>query len=148
MFMNRAERRATVKKLTKNGVTRASAETFVKRMNDRTQNPVTTWEGEKVKLDYNRISTYPDWPEMRKEYREWVTTHKDDVFTVEFDPVKKKAKSQNVNKVVQFVEDTTSPKWLFFAGDLIPEPNQEKPKTDYELHMADVDNIIAGLRDK
>ena len=29
MFMNRAERRATVKKLTKNGVTRASAETFV-----------------------------------------------------------------------------------------------------------------------
>ena len=116
--------------------------------NDRTQNPVTTWEGEKVKLDYNRISTYPDWPEMRNEYKEWVTAHKDDVFTVEFDPVKKEAKSPKVNKVVQLVEDTTSPKWLFFAGDLIPEPNQEKPKTDYEIHMADVDNIISGLRDK
>lgn len=146
--MNRAERRATVKKLTKNGVTRASAETFVKRMNDRTQNPVTTWEGEKVKLDYNRISTYPDWPEMRKEYREWVTVHKDDVFTVEFDPVKKKAKSQNVNKVVQFVEDTTSPKWLFFAGDLIPEPNQVKPKTDLENYMSTIDDVINSLKDK
>lgn len=146
--MNRAERRATVKKLTNKGVTKASAETFVIRMNNQTRNPITAWEGEKVKLDYDRITTYPDWNELRDDYKTWIITHKDEVFTVEFDPVKVREKASNVDKVVQLVEDATSPKWLFFVGDLIPEPNQEKPKSDYEIHMENVDNLIAGLKDK
>lgn len=146
--MNRADRRAAVKKLTKGGLTRESAQTFVKRMTDRTSNPVTAWEGEKVKLDYERMISYPDWKQLREDYRNWVTEHKDDVFTVEFDPVKKAGKVGNVNKVVQLVEDTTSPKWLFFAGDLIPEPNQVKPKTDLENYMDTVDDVINSLKDK
>ena len=146
--MNRADRRAAVKKLTKGGLTRESAQTFVKRMTDKTSNPVTAWEGEKVKLDYERMISYPDWKQLREDYRNWVTEHKDDVFTVEFDPVKKAGKAGNVNKVVQLVEDTTSPKWLFFAGDLIPEPNQVKPKTDLENYMDTVDDVINSLKDK
>lgn len=146
--MNRAERRATVKKLTNKGVTKASAETFVMRMNNQTRNPITAWEGEKVKLDYDRITAYPDWAELREDYKNWIATHKNEVFTVEFDPIKVREKASNVDKVVQLVEDTTSPKWLFFVGDLIPEPNQEKPKSDYEMHMGNVDNLIAGLKDK
>ena len=73
--MNREERRAVVKKLTKKGLTKESAITFVKRMDSITTNPITAWEGEKVTLDYNRIITYPDWKQMREDYRNWVTEH-------------------------------------------------------------------------
>ena len=148
--MNREERRAAVKQLVKKGVPKESAETFVKRMSSITLNPTTTWEGEQVMLDYNRIITYPDWKIQRKDYKDWVTENKDKIFTVEFDPIKKERHSNDYNTLVQLKEDETKPKWLFWAGDLIPVEGQEKPKTDtdYENYMAKVDNIIADLRGK
>ena len=64
--MNREERRAAVKKLTKKGLTKESAITFVKRIDSITTNPITTWEGEKVTLRLKDITPdtgiiyYPD----------------------------------------------------------------------------------------
>lgn len=74
-------------------------------MDSFTINPITAWEGEKVTLDYNRIISYPDWKRMREDYRNWVTEHKNDVFTVEFDPLKKERQTVDYNSFVQFVED-------------------------------------------
>lgn len=148
--MNREERRAAVKKLTKKGLTKESAETFVKRMSAITTNPVTVWEGEKVTLDYNRIITYPDWKQLREEYRNWVTEHKNDVFTVEFDASKKENQADDYNSFVQLVEDETKPKWLFWAGDLIPVEGQTKPDTKTEKLTKEfnekVDGILANMK--
>ena len=53
------------------------------------------------------------------------------------------------NIFVQLKEDTTEPKWLFWAGDLIREPNQEKPKTtkqiEREKHQKYVESIVQNL---
>lgn len=148
--MNREERRAAVKKLTKKGLTKESAITFVKKMNAITTNPITAWEGEKVTLDYNRIISYPDWKQMREDYRNWVTEHKNDIFTVEFDPLKKERQTADYNSLVQFAEDETNPKWLFWAGDLIPVEGQTRPDTDKEKLVKEfnekVDNILAKMK--
>lgn len=143
--MNREERRAAVKKLTKKGLTKESAETFVKRMSAITTNPVTVWEGEKVILDYNRIITYPDWKQLREEYRNWVTEHKDDVFTVEFDTSKKKNQADDYNNFVQLAEDETKPKWLFWAGDLIPVEGQTKPDKKTEKLTKEFNEKVARI---
>ena len=84
--MNREERRNTVKKLQKKGLKRETAETIVERM-DFAEHHFSrdVWEGEKVKLNYDRITHYKDWKILRQEYRDFVTTNKDTVFTVEFD---------------------------------------------------------------
>lgn len=148
--MNREERRVAVKKLTKKGLTKESAITFVKRMDSITTNPITAWEGEKVTLDYNRIISYPDWKQMREDYRNWVTEHKNDIFTVEFDPLKKERQTADYNSLVQFVEDETKPKWLFWAGDLIPVEGQTRPVTDKEKLVKEfnekVDSILAKMK--
>lgn len=148
--MNREERRTAVKKLTKKGLTKESAITFVKRMDSITTNPITAWEGEKVTLDYNRIISYPDWKQMREDYRNWVTEHKNDIFTVEFDPLKKERQTADYNSLVQFVEDETKPKWLFWAGDLIPVEGQTRPISDKEKLVKEfnekVDSILAKMK--
>lgn len=146
--MNREERRAAVKKLIKKGLTKESAITFVKRMDSITTNPITTWEGEKVTLDYNRIISYPDWKQMREDYRNWVTEHKNDIFTVEFDPLKKERQTADYNSLVQFVEDETKPKWLFWAGDLIPVEGQTRPITDKEKLVKEFNEKIDSILSK
>lgn len=147
--MNREERRAVAKRLgKKKGMTLEQAQTFLKRMDSITTNPTTAWEGEKVKLDYNRIITNPDWIRMRKDYKAWINAHKDDVFTVEFDPAKKENNSRTKDIWVQLVEDETEPKWLFWAGDLIPEAGQNKPDTKKEEFSKHVNSIIDFIKEK
>lgn len=151
--MNREQRRQTVKNLQKKGLKRESAETFVERM-DFTEHSFNrdVWEGEKVKLNYDRITHYKDWKILRQEYKDFVEANKDTVFTVEFDDIRKKEaeKSKGISSLCQFVEDTTPVKWLFYAIDLIPEPNQIKPKTETELQneafMAHVDEVLKGMK--
>lgn len=150
--MNREQRRQTVKNLQKKGLKRESAETFVERM-DFTEHHFNrdVWEGEKVKLNYDRITHYKDWKILRQEYRDFVEANKDTVFTVEFDDIRKKEaeKNKGLSGLCQFAEDTTSVKWLFYAIDLIPEPNQKRPKTETELQneafLAHVDEVLKGI---
>ena len=70
-------------------------------------------EGQRVKLHYQRITSHPDWSKLTQKYRMWVATHKDDIFTVEYDEQHKDG------VLVCLKEDTTEPKWLFYEGDLI-----------------------------
>ena len=148
--MNREQRRQTVKNLQKKGLKRESAETFVERM-DFTEHHFSrdVWEGEQVKLNYDRIT---HWKILRQEYRDFVEANKDTVFTVEFDDIRKKEaeKNEGLSGLCQFVEDTTPVKWLFYAIDLIPEPNQKCPKTETELQneafLAHVDEVTKRLK--
>ena len=70
-------------------------------------------EGTKVKLNMEKITSHPDWNPNptdwnHRRYVDWINVHKDDVFTIEYDP--------NHLKDLQMLclkEDTTKPKWLF-----------------------------------
>lgn len=150
--MNREERRKFDKKLQKAGFSSEQRNNINVRLKTQdlklTENPTTCWEGEKVKLDYNRITSYPDYSQLRPEYREFIEANKNKVFTVEFDPFKKERAIQNVDSMVQLEEDTTKPKWLFWAGDLIPIKGQRKPhvKTKEEIYMEGITKLIEEVR--
>lgn len=70
-------------------------------------------EGDKVKLDYDKISSSKRWEQHSSPYREFVEANKDKVFTVEPND-----RDANWGSIFQFVEDTTNPKWLFWGGHL------------------------------
>ena len=92
-----------------------------------------------------RIISNKDWPKLNPNYRNFVESNKNSIFTVEFDPIKKEKDSFDKDTLVQFVEDTTDPKWLFFVWDLIPEPNQINPN-DIKVEI-NLDDEIKGTID-
>lgn len=133
--MNRPRRRELVKSLIKRGATKDTAEAFVARICSNSMNPRTAWEGEKVKLDVPRIASYKEWQKgFASKYRDWIIANRGRVFTVEYDPVRVRNNSKDKFSIVQLKEDETTPKWLFWAGDLIPEPNQEKPLETVQIN--------------
>lgn len=78
------------------------------------------FEGDLVKLNYNKIVSYPNYKvAMRKEYIEFVESHKNDTFTVEYDPRRVLEGLDSMNYIVQLKEDMTNPKFLFSSIDLI-----------------------------
>jgi len=147
--LNREQKREMIRRLRKQGLTKASAETCIIRMENKTENLPFSFEGEKVKIDFARIVSYPDWNELKENYRNWITEHKDEVFTVQFDPKRKEKNTNDVNTIVQLEEDTTEPKWLFWAGDLIPEkdqPNKDKKDEIVDNAHAELDAKIAEIQ--
>lgn len=114
--MNRKQRREMEKELRKNGVSKQVAKDVVAVRDGKEME-----EGTKVKLNYKRIITHPDWKKkLRKEYKDWIETHKDDIFTVEWDEMRKSNNTVDKKIRVCLAEDTTVPKWLFLTTDLIP----------------------------
>ena len=79
-------------------------------------------EGTKVKLNWELIKRHPDWKIQRKDYKEWVEAHKDEVFTVEWDKNRKQNDTSDKKFLVCLKEDETNPKWLFYSSTLIPLP--------------------------
>ena len=115
--MNRAEKRAQVKKLQKAvGISREDAIEAVRKYS---QPKISLYEGTKVQINYDEIVSHPDWEKMNPKYKNFVETHKDGVYTVEYDATKKANNSSDKASLVCLAEDENSPKWLFFASDLI-----------------------------
>lgn len=136
--MGREQKREIARKLRKKGLPREVAEAYAERLTSETRNPRYAWEGEKVKLDVLQLTSYKEWKSEgigphRKKYQEWVLAHAGEVFTVEYDPEKVERGAKDVKTLVQLKEDTTEPKWLFWAGDLIPEPGQKAPKYEADI---------------
>lgn len=69
-------------------------------------------EGTKVKINYDRIIKHKD--ELSDKYIEWITEHKDEIFTCEKDET-----LSDTDTRVQLSEDTSEVKWLFHVSDLI-----------------------------
>lgn len=114
--MNRQQRRAEVKNLQKRGVKRSAAQSIVEKY----YNNIELEEGATVKLNYELMCRHPDWKIQRDDFKEWVTTHKDEHFTVEWDEKRKANNSKDKKIMVCLKEDTTEPKWLFHTDTLIP----------------------------
>lgn len=142
---NRKARRERLQKLRDAGMNKTDAKYMIERLSSKTRNPITCWEGEKVTLDFERLSHYKDYEKLRQEYKEFIEMNRSKVFTVEFDPYRKAHDTKDKASLVQLVEDESDPKWLFWAGDLIPLPGQKRPLTTKELFLQTVDDVIEGI---
>ena len=72
-------------------------------------------EGTKVKLNYENITSQPDYQAKVKRYRDFIEENKDKTFTVQYD---EKYKESPIFVVLK--EDTNPVKWLFhYEYDLI-----------------------------
>ena len=70
-------------------------------------------EGDKVRLKTDRIIQHKDWAGKNPNYKSFVTSNHDTVFTVQFEP-----KFAKDHTLACLKEDPSSPKWLFWVGDL------------------------------
>ena len=71
-------------------------------------------EGDKVKLNAEKIRRRPDWDEMQTAYKEFVEENAGAVFTVEY-----AERYEDKPNMVALKEDTSEQKWLFWDGDLL-----------------------------
>lgn len=83
-------------------------------------------EGQKVKLNYQRIISESDYKFKQKKYKEFIEVNKDKEFTVQYDEY-----HQN-GKLVCLKEDNSEPKWLFTFYDLVPIAPILTPKLSKE----------------
>ena len=122
-------------------MTKEQAQEYVERRYSHQQ----LEEGTKVKLNWELIRRHPDWKIQRKDFKEWVEAHKDEVFTVEWDEQKKKNNTTDKKILVCLAEDTTEPKWLFYTSTLIPQATvtvklDNGTETDIAMSVADAQN--------
>ena len=139
--MNRKDRRAQTKVLQKTAkISRADA----KKLVEMKYSHYPLEEGTKVKLNWELIKRHPDWKIQRKDYKEWVEAHKDEVFTVEWDENRKKNNTSDKKFLVCLKEDETNPKWLFYSSTLIPLPVATvklDDGTEKDIVINDMNNI-------
>lgn len=115
--MNREQKRAKIKEFQKKyGLSALEAKDVLNRY----LNPkINLYEGTKVQLNYKEMESHPDWGKLNPKYKEFVENNRNTIFTVEYDPIKKKNNTSDKSSMVCLKEDITVPKWLFFTSDLI-----------------------------
>lgn len=107
--MNRAGKRAFIKKANKVGVSKADAEKLVFIANEGSGTPSPPQEiteGDKVMLNTELIKARKNYSRMAEHYREFVEGNEGTVFTAHVER----------ENMVSMAEE---PRWLFWSGDLI-----------------------------
>ena len=118
MTMNRQQRRAFVKKAKSKGISKNAAEAYlaIKEAGlDKLSFPKQFQEGDKVKLDVEKIKGRKDYEKMNPKYKEFVESNVDTVFTAHLER----------ETLISLKEQ---PEWLFWSGSLI----KVKGETDGE----------------
>lgn len=124
--MNRAERRNLSKKIKKAnksfnlGLNKTQLKDYIKFKEEQLTS-IVLFEGDRVMIDYNGITSRVDYDKRRPEYRNFIEENKNTIFTVKYDE-----KYRNNPWLVSLEEDTTEPRWLFTTSDLILYNNEEK----------------------
>lgn len=116
--MNRKERRAFVKQAKKSGASKGTAMAYLAMKELEENNPEAFkkfQEGDKVRLDIDRITNRSNYENMTDEYRAFIEESEGKVFTVHIES----------NAMISLKEN---PEWLFWKGDLIAV--KEPVKTD------------------
>lgn len=131
--MNRKERRkylrAYQKKLSAFGFKREQTKEFAKFKLAKIESE-TLLEGDKVILDYETISKYPDYQNRVSGFKETVEKLKGKVCTVIYDDKHKTGDPY----FVCLEEDDHEPKWLFARTDLIKQENKNEEKETKETN--------------
>lgn len=110
--MNREQRRAFQKKHKKS--TREYAADKLNQLAQEIDNPIC--EGEQVKLDVDRIINREDYIHTTEEYRAFVESSRDRVFTVRL----YRKRKDGFSTIIELAEE---PRWLFWYGDLVRVKN-------------------------
>lgn len=145
--MNREQRRELKKKVKKNSFLRKAYEAS-KDWYDNILPPLN--EGDKVKLNYERIISNPGYKtDTRPEYRNFIENNKNNIFTVEYDSIRKEFNSPNMKYLVQLEEDENMPKFLFSSGDLIivERATVKEEKSELQQYIDKVEesfNLLLG----
>ena len=110
--MNRNDKRKFEKELKAKGYKHNEIEKMI-LIKEIMDNKKYLQEGQKVKLNLDKIKSHPDYNKLTEKYKIWVEDHKDDIFTVTYD------KKYQINPVlVCLEEDENIPRWLFYEGEL------------------------------
>ncbi len=107
--MNRQQKRAFVKKAQSKGISKNVAEAYlaIKEAGlDKVSLPKQFQEGDKVKLDVEKITQRKDYEKMNPRYKEFVESNVDTVFTAHLER----------ETLISLAEQ---PEWLFWSGSLI-----------------------------
>ena len=106
--MNREQRRAFKKKHGKTA--REYAADKLNKLSQEIENHLL--DGNKVRLDVDRIVSRSDYAHTTEEYKEFVESSRDKVFTVRL----YRKRTDGFSAIVELAEE---PKWLFWYGDLV-----------------------------
>ena len=116
--MNREQKRS-LKKSIKSGKVRIDK--VRNALLDVLTNGASTYgieQGDKVRLNYEKLISDPNYDKMNEEWKDWIEKHKNVILSVKFD------EKHAVNKLFcGFDEDDSGKNWLFFVGDLIKIEN-------------------------
>lgn len=107
--MNRKDRRTFVRQAKKSGASKGAAMAYLAMKELEENNPEAFkkfQEGDKVRLDIDRITNRSNYENMTDEYRAFIEESRDKVFTVHIES----------NAMICLKEN---PEWLFWKGDLI-----------------------------
>lgn len=112
--MNRQQKRATAQRLRKNS---AKPLTFkeaqrVAQILDQVKQPSGIVDGDKVTLDYDKITATQQYTGANPEYKKFVEDHKGEIFTA------KKPENRANKQIFELAEDPSGVKWLFWGGHL------------------------------
>lgn len=124
--MNRQQRRAFVKKAQSKGISRNAAEAYIVIKEaglDKLSLPKQFREGDKVKLDVEKIKRRKDYGKMNPKYKEFVESNADTVFTAHLER----------ETLISLKEQ---PEWLFWSGSLI-KVKEDTDGEQTEKHDAD-----------
>lgn len=77
-------------------------------------------DGDKVKLDLDALQKDPDWPNLRHDYKDFVLSNPDTLFTVQFEP-----RYRDDKTIACLAEDPSEPKRLFWVGYLIKQQEEQ-----------------------
>lgn len=118
--MNRKERRNFVKKARKKGISKNTAEAYIAIKEaglDKLSLPKQFSEGDRVRLDVEKITSRKDYEQLNQKYREFVESNRDTVFTAHLER----------DTLISFVEQ---PEWLFWSGVLIKAKGENDGKDE------------------
>jgi hypothetical protein len=123
---NRKEHRALEKVLRHSGKSKAEAS----RMADLFKSMTTAWdtegslaslrflqEGEHVKLNVNKMHSYPDWEKLQESYRKFVDANADTIFKVRY--FEKYREEPTLVELVNLENENEEIVWLFSDQDLL-----------------------------
>lgn len=108
--MGRAQKRKFVKAVKKKGLNKDVVEVLWQANGGNTFMPML-YEGDRVRINLNKIKSRPGYGRLSDKYREFVESHENTVFTVARDK-----KRTDRSTLVCLKEDPAG--WLFWSGDL------------------------------
>ena len=127
--MNRQQRRLQMKAFRKSGLSKEQAKATVNAyyMGEAFK------AGQKAKFNWELIIRNPQFNQQKDEFREWVTSHKDEVLTVE--------ETRYNGTEVTFVEDESQEKFWHKTMTLIPVASATIKLNDGTVKSVNLDGI-------